>query len=444
MNDSGASTPPRVIALDLYRSSAVILVVIGHWLLSVMTYRDGQFGRENPLVLMPWTQWITWFFQVVPVFFAVAGYASAASWARLRAHDSRSRQAWIRRRVAHTLGPTAIYALFVLVVITALLLAGIDSSVLELGGWAVAMHLWFLAVYLMVVALTPFAVAAHRRWGLAVPATLAACVVLVDSVGISTGHPEFRIVNYFFCWAAIYQLGIAWHGGLLRTRLLASMAVAAAVALPLLVALGPYPIAMIGVPGDRVQNSAPPSVALLALATLQIGVLFAVAPVLNRLLTRGRWPRVISIANNNVMALYLWQMIPVIIVTLVGYPTGLLHQPPIGSGLWWLARLEWELVLAVVTVILLSLLSWRRGLFAAPLPTFAAPVRESVSLAALYLGTAACAVSLGVIAATGFAPHGRFPVVPVVLFAAGALLVAVGPRDTFVDTPGRTPAQQVS
>jgi len=79
MDDSGASTPPRAIALDLYRSSAVILVVIGHWLLSVMTYRDGEFGRENPLVLMPWTQWITWFFQVVPVFFAVAGYASAVA-----------------------------------------------------------------------------------------------------------------------------------------------------------------------------------------------------------------------------------------------------------------------------------------------------------------------------------------------------------------------------
>ena len=79
MDNSGTSTQPRVIALDLYRSSAVVLVVIGHWLLSVMTYRDGEFGRENPLVLMPWTQWITWFFQVVPVFFAVAGYASAVA-----------------------------------------------------------------------------------------------------------------------------------------------------------------------------------------------------------------------------------------------------------------------------------------------------------------------------------------------------------------------------
>lgn len=428
MDNSRTSSPPRALALDLYRSSAVVLVVIGHWLLSVMTYRDGEFGRDNPLVLMPWTQWITWFFQVVPVFFAVAGYASAVSWGRLHADDRAARQDWIRRRVTRTLGPTAIYAIFVLAVIAALMLFGVDGAVLELGGWAVAMHLWFLAVYLMVVALTPMAVTAHRRWGLAVPAVLGACVVLVDVVGIGIGHPEIRMVNYFFCWAAIYQLGIAWHGGLLRRRLLVSMAAAAAVALPLLVTWGPYPIAMIGVPGDRVENSAPPSVALLALATVQIGVLFALVPALNRALTRGSWPRVISTANDNVMALYLWQMLPVIVVTLIGYPTGLLPQPPLGSGAWWLARLEWELVLAVVTVVLLGFLSWQRRLVAAPIPTVAAPVPGGVAMGTLYVGTAACALALALISAEGFAPDGRLPVVAMVLFAAGALMVAVRPR----------------
>lgn len=440
MDDSNAPAPQRAIALDLYRSSAVVLVVIGHWLLSVMTYRNGEFGRDNPLVLMPWTQWITWFFQVVPVFFAVAGYASAVSWARLGVDDTASRQDWIRRRVTRTLGPTAIYAAFVLAVMVVLTLAGIERSVLELGGWAVAMHLWFLSVYLMVVALTPIAVAAHRRWGLAVPAGLAACVVVVDAVGIGTGHPEIRMVNYFFCWAAIYQLGIAWHGGLLRNRALVTMAAAAAVALPLLVTWGPYPIAMIGVPGDRVENSAPPSVALLALAMVQIGVLFALASVLNRVLIRGRWPQVITTANNNVMALYLWQMVPVIIVTLVGYPTGLLAQPPLGSGAWWLARLEWELVLGVVTVALLSLLSWQRRLVTAPIPTFAARVPNGVAVAALYLGTAACALSLGLISAGGFAPDGRLPVLAVALFAAGALLVAVRPREVPLDSSAGTAA----
>ncbi|PRC43046.1 hypothetical protein C6A85_000000107360, partial [Mycobacterium sp. ITM-2017-0098] len=324
-------------------------------------------------------------------------------------------------------GPTAVYAGFVLVVMGALRVAGIDGSVLELGGWAVAMHLWFLAVYLMVVALTPIAVAAHRRWGLAVPAALAGCLVVVDAVGIATGHQGIRMTNYFFCWAAIYQLGIAWHSGVLRRRLLLAMALVAAAVLPLLVTWGPYPIPMIGVPGDRVENSAPPSVALLALATVQIGVLFTVVPVLNRVLARGVWPKVIGIANNNVMALYLWHMLPVIVVTVIAYPAGLLPQPPLGSGAWWLARLEWEVVLAVVTAALLCLLFWQRRLFAASMPTVAAGVPAAAAEALLYAGTAACALALSLLSANGFAPHGEFPIAAAGLFVAGALLVAVRP-----------------
>ena len=429
MDDAITSSRPRELALDLYRSSAVVLVVIGHWLLSVMTYRGGEFGRDDPLVLLPWTQWLTWLFQVVPVFFAVAGFASAVSWARLVAGGAVSRQQWIRRRVARILGPTAVYAVFVLAVIVALMAAGISPRVLELGGWALAMHLWFLAVYLMVVALTPLAVAAHRRWGLAVPAALSAGVVLVDAVGIGGGHPEVRMANYLFCWAAIYQLGIAWHGGLLRRRILVSMAGIGAVAVGVLVVWGPYAIAMIGVPGDRVQNSAPPSVLLLALAFVQIGVLFSMVPTLNRVLVRGVWPRVLSMANNNVLALYLWHMLPVIIVTLLGYPTGLLPQPQLGSGRWWFARLEWELVLAVVAVALLSLLWWQRRIFAAPIPSVVRPVPHGVAEALLYLGTAACALALGLLSASGFAPDGRFPVTTAALFCAGALLVAICPKE---------------
>lgn len=433
MNDAATTGPTRELALDLYRSAAVILVVIGHWLLSVMTYDDGTFGRDNPLVLMPWTQWLTWVFQVVPVFFAVAGYASAVSWARFEAEGTATRQEWLRRRVSRVLGPTAAYVVLVFIVMAVLFAAGISGSVLALGGWAVAMHLWFLAVYLMVVALTPVAVAAHRRWGLAVPAVLAGAVIVVDVIGIATAVPEIRMLNYFFCWAAIYQLGIAWRDGLLRRGQLLGMAVVAAVALPMLVTWGPYPIAMIGVPGVRVENSAPPSVALLALAAVQIGVLLAITGPVNRFLRRGRWPKVIGVANNNVMALYLWHMLPVVIVTLVGYPTGLLPQPPTGSGAWWLARLEWELILAVVTVALLMLLWWGRAVFAAPVPSFGVAIPESVATVGLYLGTAAAAVALGRLAAGGFAPDGEFPVGTAALFLGGLILVAIRPRSRVKD-----------
>jgi hypothetical protein len=47
---------------------------------------------------------------------------------------------------------------------------------------------------------------------------------------------------------------------------------------------------------------------------------------------------------------------------------------------------------------------------------------------ALDLGAGFCAVALGLLAAGGFAPDGRFPTVVAVLFTLGAALVAIGPR----------------
>ena len=77
MDDVETARPARNLAVDFYRASGVVLIVLGHWLAGSVTYHDGQFGRENPLLDMPWTQWLTWIFQAVPVFFFVAGYAGA-------------------------------------------------------------------------------------------------------------------------------------------------------------------------------------------------------------------------------------------------------------------------------------------------------------------------------------------------------------------------------
>lgn len=79
MDRADTARPDRNLAVDYYRVSGVILIVLGHWLAGSVTYHDGHFGRQNPLVDMPWTQWLTWPFQAVPVFFLVAGYAGAVS-----------------------------------------------------------------------------------------------------------------------------------------------------------------------------------------------------------------------------------------------------------------------------------------------------------------------------------------------------------------------------
>ncbi|OBC02487.1 acyltransferase [Mycobacterium sp. 852002-40037_SCH5390672] len=427
MNRANTSRPARNLAVDYYRVSGVVLIVLGHWLAGSVTYHDGQFGRQNPLVDLPWTQWLTWPFQAVPAFFLVAGYAGAVSWTHRHDTDGVSRRTWVQHRLARVLGPTAVYIALVSVVVVVLGACAVAGSVLEYAGWAVAMHLWFLAVYLVVVSLTPIAIAAQRRWGLLVPGALALAVAVVD-VGRLAGHvPYLNWVNYLLGWGALYQLGIAWRGGSLAGRRPWLLAGVSSVALAVLVWLKVYPVSMIGVPGQTIDNTTPPTVALLAFGCAQTGIAMALTPALNRALRAMRVERALSIANNNIMALYLWHMIPVVIVAIVGYPAGLLPQPPEGSADWWLARLEWVVVLSVVTAVEMLLLWWARRLFAAPLPLLAVPLTERWAEPMMLAGAAMAAYALSLIAAEGFAPDGRFSWPTAVIFAAGALLAAFRP-----------------
>ena len=188
----------REPSADVYRVLAVVIVVIGHWLVSAVTFHDGEFGNDYPFALLPWTPWLTLVFQVVPVFFLVGGYASATAWTLWREVGGHRWTDWVRQRLAAILGPTTAYVVLVLATIAVLSKVGVERSPLSFGGWAVAMHLWFIPVYLVVVALTPVAVAAHRRWGLMVPAVLALAVVVVDAVARSV--PEVGSANYLLCW----------------------------------------------------------------------------------------------------------------------------------------------------------------------------------------------------------------------------------------------------
>jgi surface polysaccharide O-acyltransferase-like enzyme len=428
MDDNDTARPARDLAVDFYRVAGVLLIVLGHWLAACVTYDEGRFGRQNPLVDLPWTQWLTWLFQAVPVFFLVAGYASAVSWTHWH-HRGMSRQAWLRRRLARVLGPTAVYVTLVSVVVAVVDICGVAPAALEYAGWAVGMHLWFLAVYLLVVALTPIAIAAQRRWGLLVPASLTAAVAVVDAVSIGAHVPYLGWLNYLLCWAMLYQLGMAWRERLLTGRRAVLLTTGSAIALALLIWLARYPVSMIGVPGQKVDNSAPPTVAMLAFACVQSGVAIAVGPLLNRVLRPRRVQRVLRSANSNVMALYLWHMVPVIIVTLVGYPFGLLPQPVEGTTAWWLARLEWVLILCLVTAAELALMWWRRSFFAAPLPAFGTPLRNQWAVPAVLAGSALAAYGLAFFAYAGFAPAGRFPWLTALVFAAGVLLVAFRPAE---------------
>ncbi|WP_264990720.1 acyltransferase, partial [Mycobacterium kiyosense] len=339
-------------------------------------------------------------------------------------------QSWVRHRIARVLGPTAVYVGLIFALVLLLLGLGLPGSVLQYAGWALAMHLWFLAVYLVVVTLTPIAIAAHDRWGLLVPVAMAAGVAVVDAATIGGHVHRLGWINYLLCWGLLYQLGIAWYTERLSGRRPLLLAAGAAVALALLIWLGPYPPSMIGVPGQAVQNSTPPTLALVAFGCAQAGVAVALAPWVDRALRGPRLRRILAVANNNVMALYLWHMVPVIVVAVVAYPAGLLPQPEIATTAWWLIRFTWVFILCVVMAAEMALLFWLRRLFAAPLPMIGVALTDRWTAVVMLVGTAMTSYALAFISADGFAPNGRFPWLTAIVFAVGLLLVACRPRRT--------------
>ena len=79
---------------------------------------------------------------------------------------------------------------------------GIPPQPLQVASAIAAQLLWFLAVYVLVVLLTPLMVAAHRRWGLKVPLVMGVAGVLVDVARFNDlGYIGYA--NAIFVWVAV-------------------------------------------------------------------------------------------------------------------------------------------------------------------------------------------------------------------------------------------------
>ncbi len=434
---TGGGDASRNRYADLLRVAAIFAVVLGHWLATSITYRGGHLGGQDVLGLLPWTRWLTLAFQVMPVFFLVGGFANAASWTSHRARGE-GWAGWLYGRAVRLLAPTTVYVVVAVAAAAACAAAGMDRAVLGQAAWAVALHLWFLPVYLALVAATPALHAAHRRWGLPAAAVLVACGVAANAAFLRFRPPLLGWVDYVLVWGSVHQLGFAWHDGTLThdRRRPPALAAAGAVALAALVWLGPFPASMVGVPGARVKNSAPPSAALLAYAVGQAGLLLAAEPAARRVLRAPRLWRAVTRANRTVLTLYLWHMAPVVPAAILLYPTGLLPPAAVGSAAWLWQRLIWVVTLAALFVPLAAALRPAERLLPAAPATGPFGHGARVLLAA---GTGMAGYALAAIAAHGFAPGGRPPAGVLAAYAAGLLLLAAAGRARvrpFTRSPG--------
>ena len=198
-----AETPAtRNRIIDFWRVVAIIVVILGHWLAAgIWVQRTGDVELMNAVQLLPFSAWVTWLVQVMPIFFFVGGYANARALRRVEAGEQRPSD-WITARIRRLYTPVVpLIAVWTLLVIVMRPL--FPPDIVQEASRAGTVLLWFMAVYLVLVGTAPLT---HRwwqryRWGSV--AALAGAALIVDVARFAGDQPGFRWANFLFVWAKI-------------------------------------------------------------------------------------------------------------------------------------------------------------------------------------------------------------------------------------------------
>ena len=245
----------------------------------------------------------------------------------------------------------------------------IPADVVRAGSMSATVPLWFISVYIGLVALAPLTHRWWRRAGLGSIAAIAGTAVAVDIARFIFEVPGIGWVNFLFVWGAVHQLGYWW-----ASRDAAGRAISPATgwaisgtALTALIAvtwIGWYPVAMVGIPGAELTNMTPPTFAIFLLGVVQAGVILGTQPVVARATQRrGTWNVVVAISGV-IMTVYLWHLTAMTIVASIGLFTfgGVAFKIEPGTLAWFLTRPIWVAVLLAVTGVLVAIFArfeWR-------------------------------------------------------------------------------------
>ncbi|MFD4902093.1 acyltransferase [Streptomyces sp. NPDC058411] len=350
-----AGTPAhRDRAVDGLRALALLAVPAGHWLLGGFKLDGDGLHNASPLSAFPVFSPVSWVLQMLGVFFLVGGYASVLSYRR-RPSTTRT---WLRARMVRlgrpVLGVTAVWALMIPV----LYAAGVPEDTLRTGAKLVIQPLWFVGVYAVVTALTPYCVRLARRLGGWAAAPLIASVAAVDLLRYgpyADAVPSWlSLLNILPGWLFAYQLGVSWGEGRLSRRGARLLLVGGTALFAVLLLVFHYPASMVGVPGEARTNSHPPSLLVLALASAQSGAAVLLHGRIGRALRRpSLWAPVVVI-NLSAMTILCWHQTAMLAAAVpasfAGAVPGLTTAPD--SVGWILARLAWMPLFAGLLVLI--------------------------------------------------------------------------------------------
>jgi peptidoglycan/LPS O-acetylase OafA/YrhL len=385
-----AATPPeRDRTVDALRAFAIFGVVIGHWLVTALVADgNGELRTLSPLKYLPGLVPVSWVFQTLAVFFFVGGYTAARSLASAR-RAGRPYRDWLGDRLSRLLRPVPVLLLAWIPLSAGLWAAGFEPATLGALGKLIVTPLWFLFVYGLLTALTPLALRLRERLGARAALVPLAVVAAVDLVRFAPGARQWPGVldwvarlpgvdrpgwmgwlhgpglldgpgwlNVAAGWLVPYCLGVAWAGGAFTSRRSAyRLLLGGAAATIALVAWFGYPASMVGVPGARISNLNPPTLAAVTFGIAQVGLALLLRDALARWMRRPLAWMGVAVANMSAMTVFLWHQTAMIGVTVLALPLGPLpglHTAP-GDPVWPLHRLAWLPVFAAALAICLAL-----------------------------------------------------------------------------------------
>jgi len=379
--------------VDFLRSVSIMVVIAGHWMIA--TAYVSASGLENGHLLKshPQTQWLTWIFQVMPIFFIVGGYANGVSLESAR-RKSVSYAAWLAARLNRLVAPLLLLMTVWAGIALLMTLFDVSPDVIQYSSQAALIPTWFLAIYITVAMLAPYTYQFWRKYGFASFWCFVAIALFVDVLFFLADIRWPSWSNYFWVWLAVHQLGFAWRDKRMGTpRMLLAYSTAGFCLLALLILKGPYPIAMVGSPDEGLSNTLPPKITLIALGVFQFGLLLSIEAPMRRVLANLRIWTLTVLINSMIMTIYLWHItLMILLVSLLYFAGGFGLELEPGTKIWWLTRPVWIAVLVILLLpvaLMLSPLERRSRERDAPVPSSS---RQVVGALMICLGVALLAM----------------------------------------------------
>ncbi len=380
-----AARQPRNHVVDTARAFSVFVVVVFHSLLYQVRVTDGfpvLVGWAPP----HWPWWfLSWFFMIIPVFFFAGGFAHALVVDRMH-REGTSYGHFLANRGRRLVGPLVFFITVIALVSTVIAWAGQLEAASSLTAQLMQL-LWFIAVYLVIVAIAPAAVRVHDRWGWRPMVLVLALAAVVDACSFAVGAVWVRYLNMLLVWPLVHQFGIAYHRGWFRTgpawrSWLPLLGGAAAIAVLVLV-VG-YPGSSVGLADIPNANVQPPTIAMVFLALAQCGALGLVERSGVLASVPVRFEKALALVNALMMSVYLWHI--GCIALAAGLLFALSQAAPTASGF-----LLAQPTVAVLTLVLVAAIVPQIGRLELrlipPLGARQDTARAAVAYAILVLGT---------------------------------------------------------